>query len=212
VANAAAAQSIAKKGEDKKAVAQILKEIAEDGNRVGQVIDRLRGLVKKGELQSKPVNLNRLIESTLSLLRSELVNRETKLEMDLKSDLPLISGDSVQVQQVLLNLMTNAIEAMASTPPSERTLSIGTRTEPDGYAEVTITDHGPGMAPDELARLFRPFFTTKERGLGLGLWICSTIVTSHGGRLNLSNTPGGGARAILSLPIAVSNGKRVMTT
>jgi len=115
--------------------------------------------------------------------------------------LPPISGDSVQLQQVLLNLMMNAMEAMASTPPSMRRLGIGTRMTEEGYVEVSITDNGPGMSPDELNRLFEPFFTTKERGLGLGLSICATIVRSHRGRLNLSNAGSGGVTAIVSLPL-----------
>jgi signal transduction histidine kinase len=92
---------------------------------------------------------------------------------------------------------------MASTPASKRTINIATRTTEDGYVEVSIRDHGPGMSPDELNRLFEPFFTTKERGLGLGLSICATIVRSHRGRLNLSNARGGGVTAIVSMPLSV---------
>jgi C4-dicarboxylate-specific signal transduction histidine kinase len=100
--------------------------------------------------------------------------------------------------------MMNAIDAMSSTPPSRRTLSIGTRTTEKGYVEVSITDSGPGMLPDELKRLFEPFFTTKEHGLGLGLSICSTIVRSHRGLLTLSNASGSGVTAIVALPTAFS--------
>jgi signal transduction histidine kinase len=202
LANAQAAQVLlADKNRDKESIAEILEEIVQEDSRAGQVIQRLRKLLRKGEHQTALVSLNDLISSTLGLLRSELVNRNIKVETDLKTDLPPIMGDSVQLQQVLLNLMMNAMEAMASTPPSERTLGIGTRTTGEGYAEVSITDRGPGMSPDELKRLFEPFFTTKERGLGLGLSICSTIIRSHRGRLNLSNSSGGGVTAIVSVPL-----------
>ncbi|HYM18302.1 MAG TPA: ATP-binding protein, partial [Micropepsaceae bacterium] len=104
---------------------------------------------------------------------------------------------------VLLNLMMNAVEAMASMPAPKRVLDIGTQTTEDGHVELSITDSGPGLSSDELKRLFQPFFTTKKHGLGLGLSICSTIVTSHHGRLTLSNASGGGAIAIVLLPIVV---------
>jgi C4-dicarboxylate-specific signal transduction histidine kinase len=97
--------------------------------------------------------------------------------------------------------MMNAIEAMASTPPSQRTLSIGMRATEEGHVEVSITDHEPGMSPDQLKHIFEPFFTTEEHGLGLGLSICSTIIRSHRGRLNLSNARDGGVAAIVSLPL-----------
>jgi C4-dicarboxylate-specific signal transduction histidine kinase len=202
LANAQAAQALlAHKNHDMEAIGEILEEIVQEDSRAGQVIHRLRRLLRKGEHQSALVSLNDLIMSTLRLLHSELGNRKVRVETELKIDLPPISGDSVQLQQVLLNLMMNAMEAMASTPPSRRTLSICTRTTEEGYAEVSITDCGPGMSPDELGRLFEPFFTTKERGLGLGLSICSTIVRSHRGRLNLSNASGGGVTAIVSVPL-----------
>jgi C4-dicarboxylate-specific signal transduction histidine kinase len=201
LANAQAAQALlAGKNIDKEAIAGILEDIVQDDSRAGQVIHRLRRLLRKGEGQSASINLNDLISSSLRLLHSELGIRKIKVKTGLKIDLPPISGDSVQLQQVLLNLMMNAMEAMASTPPSMRTLGIGTRTTEEGYVEVSITDNGPGMSPDELNRLFEPFFTTKERGLGLGLSICETIVRSHRGRLNLANASGGGVTAIFSLP------------
>jgi len=203
LANAQAAQAaLAKKNHNPDEIAEILEDIVQEDNRAGQVIHRLRQLLKKGEHQAGFVSLNDLVKSTLGLLHSELVNRKIKVDMDLRRDLPLVQGDSVQLQQVLLNLMMNAMEAMASTRASHRTLSIGTR-ETEGCVEISIRDRGPGMSPEELQRLFEPFFTTKERGLGLGLSICSTIVKSHRGRLNLSNASTGGAAAIVSLPVAV---------
>jgi C4-dicarboxylate-specific signal transduction histidine kinase len=203
LANAQAAQAkLVDKDGGKEAVAEILEDIVQDNYRAGKVIHRLHRLMKKGERESTLINLNDKIASTLGLLHSELMNRMIRVESDLKPDLPPISGDLVELQQVFLNLIMNATEAMASTPPSNRILSIATRTSEEGYVEVSIRDRGPGMSADELKRSFEPFFTTKEHGLGLGLSICSTILGSHHGRLSLSNASGGGITAVVSLPLA----------
>jgi PAS domain S-box-containing protein len=205
LANAQAARRlIGAKYYNREEIAEILDDIVQEDTRAGQVIHRLRRLLKKGEHESALVDMNEKVKSTIELLHSEFVNRKIKIETDLKPGLPPISGDQVQVQQVLLNLMMNAMEAMASTPSSKRMLSIGTRATAEGFVEVSIRDFGPGMSPDELKGIFQPFFTTKKHGLGLGLSICSTIVTSHRGRLNLSNAKGGGATATISLPLAAS--------
>ena len=202
LANAQAAQILlAGRSRNPRAIAEILEDIVQEDSRAGEIIQRLRRLLKKGEQESTPIDLNEKIESSLALLRSELVNKRIKVQTEMQTDLPPISGDRVQLEQVFLNLMMNAMDAMASTPPSHRTLSIGTRATDEGYVEVSITDRGPGMSPDELKRVLEPFFTTKEHGLGLGLSICATIVRSHRGRLNLSNASGGGVTAIVSLPL-----------
>ena len=202
LANAQAGQTLLA-AKNHEAVAEILKEIVQDDNRAGEVIHRLRRLLKKGQHRSELIDLNEKIESTVELLHFELVNKKVKVETRLRRDVPLISGDRVQLQQVFINLMMNAIDAMASTPAASRTISIGTRATGDAFVEVSIADHGSGMPPDVLKRLFEPFFTTKERGMGIGLSICSTIIKSHGGRLDLSNSPGGGVTAIVLLPVAV---------
>jgi C4-dicarboxylate-specific signal transduction histidine kinase len=202
LANAQAAQALlAGKNFDKEEILEILEDIVQDDSHAGQVIQRLGRLMKKGEHESIPINLNDKITSTLRLLHSDLVDRKIRVRTDLKTDLPPIWGDRVQLQHAFLNLMMNAMEAMASTPIYMRTLGIVTRTTEEGYVEVSITDSGPGMSPDELNRVFEPFFTTKERGLGLGLSICASILRSHRGRLNLSNAAGGGVTATVSLPL-----------
>jgi C4-dicarboxylate-specific signal transduction histidine kinase len=159
--------------------------------------------LRKEERQTVLLNLNDLITATLGLLHFELMNRKIRVEIHLEIDLPPISGDAVQLQQALLNLLMNAMEAMASMPPLERMLSIGTRSTQNGSVEVSIIDRGPGMSPDQLKRVFEPYFTTKEHGLGLGLSICSTIVKSHHGQIDLSNAAGGGVTAVVSLPAAI---------
>ena len=202
LANAQAAQALlADRNRDAGEIAEILEDIVQQDSRAGEIIHRLRRLLKKGEHETKLIDVNDKIRSSLTLLHSDLVNKRIKVETHLQADLPPILGDRVQLQQVFLNLVMNAMESMASTPASQRSLSIGTRTTEDRYVEISITDSGPGVSPDELKRAFEPFFTTKEHGLGIGLSICSTIVRSHRGRLNLSNASGGGVTAIVSLPL-----------
>lgn len=185
---------------DLKEVAEILEEIVEADIRAEQVLRNLHTLLRKGEHQEAPINLNNLLASTLQLLHSELVNKRIKVDAELKSELPQVLGDSVELQQVLINLMMNAIAAMAPIPPPERMLTIASGETKEGNVELSIRDRGPGVSPDELERIFDPFFTTKQEGLGLGLSICANIIKSHRGLLTLQNAPGGGILATVSIP------------
>jgi signal transduction histidine kinase len=201
LANAQAAQAMLARGtQDRNAISETLEDVVQEGSRAGQIIHRLRRLLVKGERQSALINLNDLVDSTLTLLRAELVSRRIKVETNLSAELAPVSGDPVQLQQVLLNLAINAMEAMSSTIPAMRKLSISTGIASDGYVECVMSDRGQGISPDAQVNLFQPFFTTKQRGLGLGLSICSTIMTSHRGRLQLANADGGGAIATMRLP------------
>jgi C4-dicarboxylate-specific signal transduction histidine kinase len=181
-------------------VSEILDDIVHEDNRANEVIQRLRDLMRRGERKSEPIDLNTLIESTLALLNSELITRGVRAEVELASDLPQISGDPVQLQQVLLNLAINAMDAMSATEPAQRQITLRTRHNGNGLVEAVVADRGRGLTGEERDRLFQPFFTTKEHGLGLGLRICSTIVKSHGGDLSIDNDAGGGAVAVLALP------------
>jgi C4-dicarboxylate-specific signal transduction histidine kinase len=191
---------LGQKSPDLAEVRDVLRDIVSEDQRAGEVIQRLRNLLRKGERQFEPVDLNDLINATISLLNSEAISRRINMKVDLAANLPATLGDPVQLQQVFLNLLMNAMDAMGSTPVAQRHVLVSTHTAPAGGVDVHVKDFGPGIAPMVQGRLFEPFYTTKEKGLGLGLTICSTILQAHGGKLTLSNGDAGGAVARVSLP------------
>jgi PAS domain S-box-containing protein len=200
LANAQASQRILAKGAPNLAdVASALDDIEQASSRAGEVISRVRRLLKKSESRFELVDINDLFRSTLKLLDSELIARRISVCLDLAEDIPMAVGDPVELQQVLLNLMMNASDAMSSMATRRRLLTLTTRTK-EGFVEGVVSDQGRGIAPDQQGRLFDPFYTTKEHGLGLGLSICSTIINSHGGDLRIVNNEAGGARAVFVLP------------
>jgi two-component system sensor kinase FixL len=182
-------------------VRAILADIVADDKRAGEVIHRLRGLLRRGEVQRGPFDLNSLIEDVLRLTRNELLNRGVVATVELAPDLPSLLGDSIQIQQVLLNLVMNACDAMEGTPGS-RQLVLRTRTMDGAGVEVSVSDCGCGIRPGELERIFEPFVTTKKHGMGLGLSVCRTIVAAHGGRLWAESVDGCGATLRFALPVA----------
>ena len=177
-----------------------LEDIVHEDSRASEVIQRLRGLLKKGESKFESVDLNQLVDSTITLLRHQLIDRRVAVETDLTDSLPAVLGDPVQLQQVLLNLIMNAMDAMASTPDGLRRIQICSRATEAGTIEIYLKDNGPGIEATDRKRVFVPFYTTKDHGLGLGLSICSTIIEKHGGSIDLRNDDSGGAVAEISLP------------
>lgn len=196
----AALHLLAQNSPDLAEVRDALQDIVHEDIRAGEVIHRLRSLLKKGERKTEYVNINDLVRSTVSLLHSELIGRDISLRLDLDHAPLLTRGDSVQLQQVLLNLVMNAMDAMASTPIAQRSIQISTDGPQAGMVDVRVKDRGHGIRPKENGRLFEPFYTTKDQGLGLGLTLCSTIIQAHQGRLTLVNDERGGAIAKFSLP------------
>jgi signal transduction histidine kinase/ABC-type uncharacterized transport system substrate-binding protein len=200
LANAETAQDLlGRKSIDLEKIQEIVTDIIEEESRASEIVSRVRKLLRKGESTSEPIDLNQLMESTLHLLRGEFTRRKINVDVGLTPNLPTISGDPVQLQQVLVNVIMNAMDAVRSKAPAQRAINITTRYN-GTQIEAAIIDSGPGIATENQARLFQPFFTTKERGLGLGLSICSRIIKSHGGRLSVENNADGGAKAVLALP------------
>jgi C4-dicarboxylate-specific signal transduction histidine kinase len=181
------------------ALAGIIKE----GNRAGEVVGRIRALIKKAPARKDAVAINDAILEVIALTRTEAANHSVSVRTQLAEGLPRIQGDRVQLQQVLLNLIINAIEAMRDVGEEERELLISSRSEPDGVS-VEVRDSGPGFALPALERVFEAFYTTKPGGLGLGLSICRSIIEAHDGRLWASANVPRGASFQFALP-AIGN-------
>jgi PAS domain S-box-containing protein len=203
LANAESVQAVLMQAEpDIEEALSAIEEIIEDDNRAGQVIQRLRGLLRKDQARRELVDLNEILRSTLLLVQSELISRKISTILRLEPDLPPVFGDAVQLQQVAMNLLVNAMDAIAQHELPRREIVVSTRPAEPGLLELTVVDSGPGIAPDDREQLFQPFFTTKPSGLGLGLSICFSILRSHGGSLSLASAAAGGAIATITLPAA----------
>jgi signal transduction histidine kinase len=168
---------------DLEEVRQALGHIVKDANRAGDVIGRIRELIKKAPPRKDQVDMNEAIREVIELTRGEAAKNGASVRAALGEGLPPIEGDRVQLQQVILNLIVNAIQAIGAVAEGPRELFITTaRAQPNGVL-VAVKDSGPGVAPASLERLFDPFYTTKPGGLGMGLSICRSIIEAHGGRL-----------------------------
>jgi PAS domain S-box-containing protein len=200
--NAQAAQRfLAHDTPDLPAVREALTDIIEDDKRAVDVLQRLRSLLRKSPLEFLPVNLNEVIRETVKLLNSAMIIRQVSLELELGPDLPLVCGDHVQLQQVLLNLMLNGFEAMAAVALEHRRLGVRTQQVSAHMVEVAVHDGGVGLDESKLEQIFEPFYTTKPTGMGMGLAICRSILEGHGGRLWAVNNPDRGATFCFTLPV-----------
>jgi PAS domain S-box-containing protein len=160
-------------------------EIVNDATRASAVISRIRGLLVKGSPRQTELDINRIVQEVITLLRNELSRNHITLRTDLASNLPPVPGDPVQLQQVLINLVVNAIEAMRTSTDRPRELRISVEKSPDSIL-VQVHDSGPGIKPELADRIFEPFFTTKAEGIGMGLSISRSIIESHGGHLSIA--------------------------
>jgi signal transduction histidine kinase len=202
ITNAEVAQSLLSAGNPPlEELRDIISEIFGANRRAAEVISRIRDLTIKGEPRIEPLDLNSAVSDAVRLIASEASRRRIRLHVEFADGLPLVLGDGVQLQQVLINLAMNGMDAMTNTPEQARHLTIETRQNGSGYVEVIVVDRGTGIAPDTLPHLFESFFTTKEGGLGLGLTISRSIIDRHRGRIWAENYPGGGAAFHFIVPV-----------
>jgi signal transduction histidine kinase len=174
--------------------------VISDGNRASEVIRRVRALAKKSDIEMVPLDVNDVVREVIALVQRELSSHQVSLRMELAPALPTILGDRVQLQQIIINLVMNGIEAMQSVTDRPRELLIRSRHDEKQRVLVSVTDCGVGISAENADRLFDAFFTTKSSGMGMGLSICRSIVEAHGGRLSASPNEGPGATFQFVLP------------
>jgi NO-binding membrane sensor protein with MHYT domain/two-component sensor histidine kinase len=182
-------------------VRQALGGAVRDGRRALEVIGRIRSLIRKEPPRKDALEVNEAIVELIALTRDEVMKNRVSVQTQLAEGLPLIQGDRVQLQQVILNLITNAVEAMSGVSEGARELLIGTGKDASGRVLVAVQDSGPGLNPDSVERLFDSFYTTKSNGTGMGLSICRSIVEAHGGRIWATPNAGPGITVQFTLPI-----------
>ena len=178
-------------------------DIINDNRRAGAVIDRLRAFLRKQALALQPVNLNDVVREVVDLAHSEIIARGVIVASTLAQGTPFVLGDRVQLQQVVLNLLLNACDAMSETPVIQRRLALTTAVE-DGFVHLAVADRGTGIPKSRLDRVFEPFVTFRDEGLGLGLAISRSIVTAHNGSIQAENNADGGATFRCFLPLAAT--------
>ncbi len=188
---------------DLEEVQKILNDIVKEDARASEVINRLRGFLKKEKMEFAPLDLNAVFIEVVTLLNSSAARRDTKISMELAPRLAAVKGDKIQLQQVALNLVLNAFESMQECPGVERGVLIRTWRQDSGIL-AAVTDSGRGLPAGETDKIFNAFYTTKPRGLGMGLSICRSIINNHQGRLWAENNPDRGATFYFSLPAATT--------
>jgi two-component system sensor kinase FixL len=174
-----------------------LHDLGQDCRRAGDVLGRLRQMFRRHETERVPLAIGPLVEHVLKLLHEDAVTRDVNLVLDIKPNLPLVNGDRVQLEQVVMNLLVNAFDAVTGQPARDVTVRA---SAVDPVVLVSVYDTGPGIPRADLQRVFEPFFTRKPQGMGIGLAICRTIVEAHGGRISARNRTERGSIFELSLP------------
>jgi two-component system sensor kinase FixL len=201
--NAAAARRFLEHGNiDVDLLRELLQSMVADSQRAGEVMRGIRSLVRKEPSAHTLLNLNAIITDTVRLVSSDVLNRESVVTTELDPNVPAVQGTLVQIQQVLLNLIINALDAMEAFPPAERRVIISTRSDKGDVAEITVRDFGTGLPGDRPDKVFDHFFSTKQKGMGMGLAIVRSIIEAHGGTITGENAPDRGARMVVRLPAA----------
>ena len=185
---------------DQEEIRELLGDIIADGRRASDIVRGIRGMVKKEQVARRSVNLNEVVMDAVRMVSHDAMLRSSQLETSLEASLRAIEADPVQLQQVLLNLVINAFDAMREIPISRRKVVIATQSNGDGTVSASVRDYGTGISAEMQDSLFNPFFTTKNEGLGMGLAIARSILESHGGAISAENADGGGARFEFVLP------------
>jgi signal transduction histidine kinase len=180
---------------------ELLADVSADARRAGAIIHGIHHFVRKSEGARHLVNVNEIVREVLRLLNSDLLGRTTTVETELLPNLPAVVADPLHLQQVLLNLLMNSLEAMHSIPVEKRRIVVCTKFEPDSFVSVSVRDYGCGLPEDNLDKVFAHFYSTKPNGMGMGLTIVRSIVEAHGGKLSAENTEDG-ARFWFRLPVA----------
>ena len=202
VSNAQSARRLLDRTEpDIAEVHEALRDIASDANRASDIVDHIRSLVRKEPQRTEPLDLNEVVRRAVRLADPELASRGVSIRSELAGDLPRVRGNSIELQQVLLNLMINGAQSMRDNEPGSRDLKVATAMRA-GLAELIVEDRGVGLDEEQSRRLFEPFYTTKREGMGMGLAISRTIVEAHSGRIWASANVDRGASFHVSLPLS----------
>ena len=201
--NAGAGEFVIDRGDvDLKELRELLADISADARRASDIVRDIRGMIKKEQLTRRRINLNDVVTNAVQIIGSDALLHACELKTSLEAALPIVEVDPVQIQQVLINLILNAFDAMRDTPVSKRRVEIMTRENGDGAVRISVRDYGVGISDEMRSRIFEQFFTTKPEGLGMGLAIVRSIVEEHAGTIEAENAEGEGARFHFTLPIS----------
>jgi C4-dicarboxylate-specific signal transduction histidine kinase len=181
-------------------VSQLTTRIISSARRASDIIQRIRGMAQRREPERSELDLHDVVDEALHFVRHEIESRTINLSVRGFPARPKVLGDRIQLQQVIVNLLVNSIQAIAQADPAERRIFIAADSADAGTLTISIRDSGSGIAPEDFGRLFESFFTTKKEGMGIGLAVCQSIIAAHGGSIEASNHPDGGACFRFSLP------------
>jgi C4-dicarboxylate-specific signal transduction histidine kinase len=179
---------------------EILQHVVQDSKRSAEVVRSMRAMLKRDPQEKVPVSVDAVLNDVLIIFKGEAASRRIRIERHCQSALPPVMADKSQLQQVMLNLIMNAADAVAKNMPENRKIFISTRLK-DSKIQVAMRDTGTGIDPARIDEIFEPLFTTKSRGMGMGLALCRTIIQEHGGRIRIENNADGGATATFELPV-----------